>query len=132
MKFHCKTSFDVTNTGITGHYKSDRGSFRDKTGKMITNVREWTYARNQQRNWETITQILSLRTQLNEITAPVNINGFWHFEFETDTPEVFGIDDSPLEILRTDINGVPMLTLTEGEPSISTLNLEENIWILAN
>ena len=50
MKFICKTLFDITATGVTGHYKSSRVPFRDSTGNNIENETTWNRARNQQRN----------------------------------------------------------------------------------
>ena len=71
MKFMCQTLFDITATGVTGHFKSARLPFLDHAGQTINNDISWNRSRNQQRNWETITQILSLRTQLFEITDPI-------------------------------------------------------------
>ena len=52
MRFACRTYFDITATGVTGHYKSSRVPFLDQVGKNITNELDWNKARNQQRNWE--------------------------------------------------------------------------------
>ena len=72
VKFICKTLFDITATGVTGHYKSSRVPFQDLTGTSITNEISWNRARNQQRNWETITQLISLRTQISELQTPAS------------------------------------------------------------
>ena len=64
MKYAVQTFFDITATGITGHFKPAKIPFRDAAGNTITDLESWTRSRNQQRNWETITQILGLRTQL--------------------------------------------------------------------
>ena len=67
MRFVVQTFFDITATGVTGHYKPARVPFRDHAGNVITDESDWGRARNQQRNWETLTQILGLRTQLFRI-----------------------------------------------------------------
>ena len=49
MKFICKTFFDITATGVTGHYKSSRVPFNDLSNVTIEDERSWNYARNQQK-----------------------------------------------------------------------------------
>ena len=73
MKFICKTFFDITATGVTGHYKSSRVPFNDLSNVTIEDERSWNYARNQQRNWETITQLIGLRTQISQIENPTKL-----------------------------------------------------------
>jgi hypothetical protein len=137
MKFVCQTLFDITATGVTGHFKSTRIPFVDRAGQTINDQDSWNHSRNQQRNWETLTQILSLRTQLADITPPiVDQDGKkWMFEFETEYDGVFGGDNDPTEVLRLDANGVPMLT----EPSNSEIDSilitdgpRQNIWFMPN
>ena len=70
MRFTCKTYFDINNTGVTGHFKASRVPFTDKSGQQITNEMSWNIARNQQRNWETLTQLISMRTQIAKMSAP--------------------------------------------------------------
>ena len=94
LKFYTGfTLVDVTATGVT-RYRAEQ-----------------ELERNQQRNWETITQILSLRTQLFGLTEPImdTTGTRWMFEFETDRDGVFGSNADPTEILRVDAEGVPML-----------------------
>ena len=82
MKFACQTVFDLTHTGITGHFKNARMPFVDQTGQLIDSQESWNRARNQQRNLETIVQILSLRTQIFNITDPIKdyTGTRWMFE----------------------------------------------------
>ena len=124
MKYRCQTLFDITATGITGHYKSSTN----------LSAPEWNRARNQQRNWETITQILSLRTQLFGLTEPVrDTSGTkWMFEFETESDGIYGPDADPVQVLRADAKGVPMLLELDNLPDIETVLVTEgsrqNIW----
>ena len=134
MKYMCQTLFDITATGVTGHYKLNRMPFQDYTGQWITNQAEWNRARNQQRNWETLTQILSLRTQLFELVLPVrNITGTsWMFEFETESVGTFGDESDPVKVLRQDAEGVPMLLDLDNRsdllPVLCTDGDYQNIW----
>jgi hypothetical protein len=132
MKFSCFTLFDITATGVTGHYKQSRIPFNDQSGAEISTESTWNHARNQQRNWETIQQVISLRTQINNATPPVKQEQGWYFEFETDTPDVFGTQDNPVTILVQDADLVPMLIgLLEHKkagPTLHTQGPRQNIW----
>lgn len=121
MRYSCQTLFDITATGVTGHYKS----------ASRLSVDEWNHARNQQRNWETLIQIISLRTQVFELTTPVEHNGCWTFEFTVETLGVFGTDDDPTKVLRMDADGVPMLNFSTDQQQSTTLKTQgadQNIW----
>jgi hypothetical protein len=134
MKFACQTLFDITATGVTGHCKTTRMPFQDHAGQVIQDTASWNRSRNQQRNWETLTQILSLRTQLFEITQPISdqTGTRWMFEFETESDGVYGPDDDPVSVLRSDAAGVPMLRELNNDPDIDTVLITEgprqNIW----
>ena len=134
MKYACQTLFDITATGVTGHYKATRGSFTDNAGKIISDAESWNRSRNQQRNWETITQILSLRTQLFGLTEPImdTTGTRWMFEFETEVAGVYGSEFDPTGVLRADADGVPMLrelnNISDIEPFLITSGPRQNIW----
>jgi hypothetical protein len=134
MKFACQTLFDITATGVTGHCKTTRMPFQDHAVQVIQDTASWNRSRNQQRNWETLTQILSLRTQLFEITDPIpdQTGTRWMFEFETETEGVYGPNDDPVSVLRSDAAGVPMLRELNNDPDVDTVLITEgvrqNIW----
>lgn len=134
MKFACQTLFDITATGIIGHCKTARMPFLDRAGQTIRDIESWNRARNQQRNWETITQILGLRTQLFALTDPISdqSGSRWMFEFETESDGVYGPEDDPVSVLRSDANGVPMLRELDNDPDIETVLItdgpRQNIW----
>jgi len=134
MKFACQTLFDITATGVTGHYKLSRIPFRDRAGQLIHDTESWNRSRNQQRNWETITQILSLRTQLFDLSDPISdqTGTRWMFEFETETAGVYGPESDPVSVLRSDAAGVPMLRELDNDPDIDTVLItdgaRQNIW----
>lgn len=130
----CQTLFDITATGVTGHCKSSRMPFTDHAGQMIHDEVTWNRSRNQQRNWETITQILSLRTQLFGLSNPVQdtTGTRWMFEFETETDGIYGSEVDPTQVLRADAEGVPMLRNLDNDPDIDTVLItsgtRQNIW----
>jgi hypothetical protein len=133
MRFACTTLFDITVTGITGHFKSTRIPFTDQAGQNIDSVTAWNTARNQQRNWETLTQIIGMRTQIFNSTRSVRQSGLtWRFEFETETDGIFGDDTDPVGVLRQDAEGVPMLldlnNRNDLAPMLITSGPEQNIW----
>lgn len=134
MRFVVQTFFDITATGVTGHYKPARVPFRDHAGNMITDESDWSRARNQQRNWETLTQILGLRTQLFRIQEPTvdTLNRSWMFEFETESDNIYGLNDDLTAVLRADAEGVPMLlgldNRSEMKSIIITNGPQQNIW----
>jgi hypothetical protein len=128
ITFKCTTLFDITATGVTGHFKSARVPFTDSTGNIIENINDWNYARNQQRNWETLTQIISLRSQVKDITLPKYANNTWTFEFTTETPGAYGTESHPT-LLELDCDGVPMIIDLNNISEIDNqLIAKKNIW----
>lgn len=109
MKISCWTKFDITATGVTGHFKSARIPFTDRSGQTINNEGDWHRARNQQRNWETVQQIISLRAQIFDLSMPEHDNQQWTFEFTVEQEGLFTLDSDPVGILKQDCAGVPML-----------------------
>jgi hypothetical protein len=132
MNIRCRTLFDITATGITGHHKSSRIPFWDRSGQHIVDATTWNRGRNQQRNWETITQLIQLRTQLSDLHDPSMQDGVWQFEFGTDLVEVFRSGSDPLGALTADCADVPMLTglneTTELQAQLVVQGPNQNIW----
>jgi hypothetical protein len=104
---------------------------------MITNQADWHHSRNQQRNWETLLQIIGLRTQPMDITTPVYRNSAWEFEFRVEAPSVYAIDGdpNPLAGLIQGCADVPMMTHLTEQPelksTITTIGPDQNIWFQA-
>jgi len=131
--FECSTYFDITATGVRSHYKQSRIPFTDDTGQLIADQGQWHYSRNQQRNWETINQIISLRTLPTNIAFPTcgvdNERKIWVFEFELEFPESVELSQSPVGAFLKDCVDVPMLTgLNETYMSDIVLKPNENIF----
>ena len=137
MRFACQTLFDITATGVTGHCRTQRLPFQDRAEQVITDQQSWDRARNQQRNWETLQQILGLRTQLFDVTNPIvdRTGTRWMFEFESDREGVFGPESDPVSVLREDAAGVPMLLGLDNDPDLEpflvTTGDRQNIWFAA-
>jgi hypothetical protein len=129
MKIQCQTLFDITATGTTGHVKPSRMPYKDLAGTKISDTELWNRSRNQQRNWETVTQLISLRTQVDNLQEPVAIQDRWQFEFEVDNENLFNNGIDGLAVLKDDCAGVPMLTgLTETQALTPLLVIDKNIW----
>jgi hypothetical protein len=137
MKIICRTLFDCSYTGVTGHFRVAQLPFVDKAGQIIRTEEAWHHSRNQQRNWETLIQVISLKTQPLDMTRPVKKNDTWEFEFTADNPGVFSSigNTDPVAGLLQDFEGVPMLTkLNEEHDTVSTITTSgsgQNIWLEA-
>lgn len=132
MQIRCRTTFDVTQTGITGHFKPSQIPFKDRAGNNIVDLATWNRSRNQQRNLETITQLLQLRTQIFDVTVPAEDNGYWTFEFAVEFDGIYQQDQDLFGILKQDCNGVPMITGIDEKytltPLLTTDGSQQNIW----
>lgn len=134
MKIVCRTFFDCSYTGVTGHYRPSEIPFIDKAGYSVTDQLDWHRSRNRQRNWETLMQIIGLRTQPQNITRPENKSGEWVFEFVAEAEGVYSLsnDPDPIAGLKQDCNGVPMvINLSERSDIFPTLSISgpnQNIW----
>lgn len=134
MKIKCRTLFDCSRTGITGRFRSSQLPFTDESGQTITTLDDWNRGRNQQRNWETLLQIVGLRAQPQEIVYPVEQDQSWTFEFMVESEGVYGLagSDDPFAALRQDAQNIPMLTglgeCPDLEPRLHTQGPGQNIW----
>ena len=106
------TYFDCTATG-TKSYRKLQNSYVDNSGKSISTLDDWNFSRNQQRNWETILQCVSLQTQPMNVSEPQIIkkkeNTLWTFSFGIEHRGIFTKDDDQLGLLKEAVHGVPMI-----------------------
>lgn len=112
-KILCRTLFDITETGVKHNFNPGRLPWRDDTGRVIEDQETWLLARNQQRNWETMLQLLSLRTQPQDLSGPQEPSDqdpWWQFEFTVDNIEALRLGEQELGQLEQDCSMVPMLT----------------------
>jgi hypothetical protein len=100
-----------------------------QTGATVTSQVEWSRARNQQRNWETINQIISLRCLPENITNSVEQDHLWSFEFYIPSLSAVSTADDPLGFLKADADQVPMITgLDEQHIKLEYLLPGTNVW----
>lgn len=134
MKIVCRTLFDCSYTGVTGHFRPSEIPFVDRVGQHITDTATWHRSRNQQRNWETLMQIVGLRTQPHNITRPDCKDGVWTFEFTAEAEGVYSLNDNddPLAGLKQDCEGIPMVVNLDEhpgiQPTVSVNGSNQNIW----
>ena len=85
-------------------------------------------SRNQQRNWETLLQVIGLRCLPEDIIYPQHHDGIWQFSFVVAGLEALGSND--FESLHRDCQGVPMIqdTQTGQASTLQPTGPERNIW----
>ena len=116
QKIECFTLFDITATGINGHVKAAQFPYVSRGGIEIKDVLELSRARNQQRNFDTLLQLIGLRTQMFNVTDPVVLttgpfgdHKTWCFNFEIEPQSQWSVDGDQFWILRQDSQGTPMI-----------------------
>lgn len=115
-RIRCHTLFDITQTGVLNRSKPTED---DVTG--------WVKRRNTQCNFDTVLQVISLRSQPEVVRLPIGLEitetdfelfGFlynhenvkcWKFDFEVQHPSVFENGVISLGALYKDCEGVPMI-----------------------
>ena len=121
------TDFDCRPTGVTGHFRTNVLPFVDRLDQSITDFDSWNSSRNQQRNWETILQLIGLYTQPQSISNIRMQNGRWEFEFETEFDDVFRLNDDPVGLLKQACRGVPIINYVQQQLT-ALLQPDVNIW----
>ena len=122
FKLKCYTLFDITKTGNI-HRRPPVNGTPEQT-------KRWEKTRNTQTNFDTIIQVLSLRSQPEDITDPIeeivifdgelDMFGFlfdsddmahscWSFEMTIPHNKVYADDINELGNLLRDCDGVPMI-----------------------
>jgi hypothetical protein len=132
----CYTLFNITYTGITSRTKPNTEEIKD-----------WTVKRNTQWNFDTILQLISLRSQPDILTYPEKIKSknlfgtifqkqdkiyCWKFIFQVQHNSVFDNEEIKLGNLYNDCHNVPMI-LVGGEnnllmPILDTSPQQRNIF----
>jgi hypothetical protein len=110
-KIACYTLFDITKTNVPNRSRPPDGA----------DYKNWVYQRNSQINFDTIVQIISLRSQPENISVPVQLEikedffGLgkstigWMFNFEVRSLSVYSNGNDELAYLKQDVADVPML-----------------------
>ena len=128
----CWTTFDITITGVKNNFNINRLPFADQAGQDVTTPAQWHHSRNQQRNWDTINQLLSLRALPHSITPSERDNTgdvrVWDFEFSVDQDDALAEGNNIFGALERDCQGVPMITgLDETAGQTQMLDPSSNI-----
>ena len=127
QRIECRCLFDITATAINGHQRNIQYPYISKSGIKINNAWELAQARNQQRNLDTILQLIGMRTQLFEVTNPEIVTEsipefawagnnvkVWRFFFEIEPQSQWTVDNDDFWVLKNDSHSTPMLLgLTE-------------------
>lgn len=109
--FYILTLVDITNTGVIRNYPGQE------------------LERNQQRNWETVLQVLGLKAQPTIVTSPIageidadmvervfgemhhgKSQKVWAAGFSIEHHDVYLQDGDQLKLLKEDFNQVPVVT----------------------
>lgn len=121
------TLFDITKTGVLKVYNGEIPAFMDDADQLVRNRTEWDQSRNQQRNWEVIMQIISMRAQPIMLENPVKVADYkiaelgmgsalgtkqtvWITSFATDHADVYATASDPVGTLKQESMYVPMIT----------------------
>lgn len=119
------TKFDITKTNIIRRFNPTIL----QSHPVLTTEDQWRQAKNQQTNFETIIQILSLRTQPQSITTPEIVTKnkvkYWVFNFTIESDDIYGDD---LHLLKQDCNNVPMISKMNSKISDNYLKVQDNIY----
>ena len=123
----CYTLIDITPTGFIRKPKTPEDIIR----------------RNQQRNYETFLQLISLRSQPSVIHKPIKIDNvqieehvfgsyympslfpytIWCFDFDSEHEDSYANNKNPLGSLIADFNGIPIIdNLAETAKINNTIN----------
>jgi hypothetical protein len=143
-RISCYTLFDITKTGVI-----NRGRPRDD----VEDTENWFIKRNTQCNFDTILQVISLRSQPEVVLEPKIIEVIidknsnfgtkyqdnkkhivWMFDFEVQHSSVFEDNVSELGALYKDCDGVPMLKsgkeIKNLDEQLSIDNIKKNIYFV--
>lgn len=137
-KIQATCAFDITPTGAYS-YRPIELPGTTKNGQTVVDKKQWYHIVNQQRNWDTVQQLLDLRTQVESITEPKKTENLWQFEFCVDLQKIHSNPGQALEIMTEDFHSVPIIldldetgdllpyiTTTGDNPNLQLKILQEN------
>ena len=111
IQISVRTLFDCTATGVIGHIKHDQLPFKDHANQLVDSNQTWMRSRNQQRNLESLLQVISLRTQPYDVIDPEfnKHNNCWEFTFAVEFESLYSDGTDDLAELKRDLDQVPMI-----------------------
>jgi hypothetical protein len=116
---------DISTTGTIGQFKNVKRT--NLLNETLDTEPTWKKSRNQQRNWETVIQIIGLRAQpiylensvilLNESLALYDFGAdfgptgtVWTLVFGVEAANAYDSNNIPLQSLVDDFNDVPIIS----------------------
>ena len=135
INIRCYTLFDITKTNVTNR--------RPPPDASLEEIKAWHEKRNTQCNLDTITQVISIRAQPENLTDPVckeitdlvfgtelSPTRYWTFDFTINYAQVFTDSSGDLGALFSDCKNVPMINTYDIEmPSyLDTSPEQRNIY----
>lgn len=124
-RIRCYTLFNITQTGVLNR-------------RIHQPDQDWIRRRNTQCNFDTVLQVISLRSQPEIITVPheieydfskfgivyhlpkLGVYPVWKFEFKVQHTSVFDNGSEELGLLYADCQDVPMVELDDQPPLLTT------------
>lgn len=128
MRIRCTTTVDITATGVKNRFYKSRMPFRDQLGRLIDTDAAWHQSRAQQSNWETVNQLISLRTLTEEVSLPEHQQDNWQFEFEVTDAAAWSQDDDALGLLKQDCDQVPVMPTCNSAETLLRTTCDANCW----
>ena len=134
MKIKCQTLFDITKTNVSNRRRGLETPDQVNVDRL----------RSQHSNYETVVQVISMRSQPEDITEPAitlatknqqfantqlsKDTKIWSFTFTVESQAVYRKGENTLGNLVDDCQGVPMITgLDETKNSLKHLDANVNI-----
>jgi hypothetical protein len=150
-KYQVNTLLDISPTGMIAEFREGvQLPFVDDLKNIINNQETWNTSRNQQRNWETMIQCISIRSQPIMLTAPVvrevAVGGkgygytgkqkIWTFEFGFETTDVYAGPGDSVGLLKSELDQIPLVsglmeTIKIDVSSIATTGTKVNTTCIA-
>lgn len=145
-KIECFTLFDITATGVSSARSPGAFPWTTKNGIVLRDAKDLVTARNQQRNWDTLLQLIGMRTQSFEIQPPTLLEPTdrvdlphwtghqrtWHFTFGVENAEQWLLDNDYYHWLKNDSDCVPMIVGLSETPNIDPFIIVDgpgtNLW----
>jgi hypothetical protein len=116
------TLFDISESGTNKNYNARFLNLRDSQGVILSNSKLWEFSRNQQRNLDTVRQLLCLRQEVTYLSRPTlrskqerhqhrfgkrfEFLDIWTIDFAYDNMD----HDFMLRAIYDDFDGIPMIT----------------------
>ena len=105
------TKYDCTATKTVGRYRAAGLPTVDATGAEIVDLETWEQSRNKQRNYETLLQVISLRSQPLDLSSTTfNVeNNCWEFTYSVEFENIYKKGADEVGLLKDDMHQIPMI-----------------------